>query len=1792
MSDQVQTTWSATQAFACHVVVRSHHHRWGMMMLEGRASDESVPTIRVFGGMGLVDGGEPISIGGPRQQKMLALLAIRAGAVVDIDWLAEHLWSDEERPTPHAPALRTYVSRLRSAFPEAAQSWIETVPSGYLLAAPEEAVEHLRIDALRASAKEARDREDPLAAQELLDEALGLWRGSPFRELEDDDWARARIEHLEQDRLEMLEERWETSLALGRHTQITGELASFTSEHGLRDRAARQFALALHRSGRTPEALRVLASHRETVADETGLDPSPAVIELESALIAGDPSLDVEASGRPLRGYRLIEEAGVGAFSIVWRAIQPSVGREVAIKQIRPELASQPDFIRRFEAEARTVARIEHPHIVPLIDFWRDPDSAYLVMRWLPGGTLERRLDAGPMSVEQVLLMARQIGAALTAAHTRGVVHRDVKAANVLFDEEGNAFLADFGIALETARSGGSEAALSQGSPAYAAPEQIRRQSLGPEADIFSLGIVLFECLAGALPFPVSASLQELVDHQLNDPIPLLSHYRADLPTTIIEAVAKATAKEPSDRYPSVEAFVQALEPSAEHISSQTVQDVQGIARGTSLALPTDLVNPYLGLRAFDDGDTDRFFGRERLVSELVAQFAGGFIGSRCAIVVGPSGSGKSSVVRAGLVPAIREGRVAGSDRWFITTMVPGSDPFEALEAALLRVAVNPPASLLDQLRDGSRGILRSVRRCLASDDDTVFLVIDQFEELFTGSSADDAAQFLDGLAAAVADPTSPLRLVATLRADFYDRPLAHQTFAAVLKQTSVEVTPLAPDELERAIVEPASRQGLWFDSGLVARIAAEATGQPAPLPLLQYALGELFDRRDGNLLTAEAYDAIGGLSGALASRAEAIFASSDAGKRVAIRRLFGRMVDPSATSADLRRRVPIADVEHDPDATWALDQLGQARLVTFDRDVATREPTVEVAHEALLREWPRLVDWLREDAALLRSVDELSRASATWDTGGREASDLYRGGRLESAIGLEATASERLRPVDAEFIDASQAAADLERSVEDGRVKRLRRLVGVVGVALVMALIAGGLAVVAQRDADEQAEAATAAALEAENQTRIAEGEAEAAEIANQQSELATLISRSAALGQEDADVSVLLALEAHRRSPTPESEQAILNALGSNDLPNRLSNNDSALFDSSVACSKRRLLVSSDGGHEFGVSGLGTMAARDTLTGVTTEYGSSPSGCADWSANFEQGVAVAQDQRGTRMWIGPIGGPWEIEKQFDDPTFLVYRSSGLDGRIAIVNTLEPHSVGLLDAATGDPVGTPISGGDRLVSAESSSDGSLWAVGFGTLDALDTDDPIATIVVIDADSGREVFRFDSVDEPSAMVFDMEARELVVAAWPNTLLTIDLGSGEILHSVELSTAADFLEVGIRPDGQVVVVVSDEVLVVDRRSGAVASRRELRDVVEAWYRPDGNLFVYNTDRRRTGVIELEGNALIREAHAIEPFAVTTFNAGLVSTVLVPSGSTVEVIDLASGAGSTTELVTSEGERFTPHTVHADSRGLWAVDFGNVFTRWENGLLVNRFDLGGTGTVLSGNRLGDLYSYNYVDSEGDEVVSLIDIGSSVLEVLFTVPSLDPGARTQPTADGGVFVLHFDVVIRYDSAGEELDRSPHQARGAVFLTLDPSSGALAAASVEGEVWIIDPATGRTETLPTQEPISNIGFGRDGQLLVITGLDGTVRLWDVERSESAGVAWSGRGSTPTATSWFDADTNSMWVATSEKVLNIPLDPAQWIERACDVVGRNLTQDEWNRYVPGDGQRQSACGHEVTEEA
>lgn len=249
-----------------------------------------------------------------------------------------------------------------------------------------------------------------------------------------------------------------------------------------------------------------------------------------------------DLSGRAIRGFEMAERIGAGGYGVVYRATQATVGREVAVKIILPQYANRPEFVRRFESEAQLVARLEHPHIVPLYDYWREPGVAYLIMRLLRGGNLEWRLKTGPLTNEHTLLLMEQICAALHTAHRANVIHRDIKPANILLDDDGNAYLADFGIAKISNNASPADTTLEGtvlGSPAYISPEQILAEPVKPQADIYSMGVMLYEMLSGKKPFQGPTPVAFIQQH-LNEALPLLpangngsSHPAATTPSAL-----------------------------------------------------------------------------------------------------------------------------------------------------------------------------------------------------------------------------------------------------------------------------------------------------------------------------------------------------------------------------------------------------------------------------------------------------------------------------------------------------------------------------------------------------------------------------------------------------------------------------------------------------------------------------------------------------------------------------------------------------------------------------------------------------------------------------------------------------------------------------------------------------------------------------------------------------------------------------------------------------------------------------------------------------------------------------------------------------------------------------------------------------------------------------------------------------------------------------------------------------------------------------------------------------------
>jgi serine/threonine protein kinase len=297
-------------------------------------------------------------------------------------------------------------------------------------------------------------------------------------------------------------------------------------------------------------------------------------------------------SGRMVQGYDLLERIGAGGFGAVYRAYQSTVGREVAVKVILPAYANKPEFIRRFEIEAQLVARLEHLHIVPLYDYWRDPNGAYIVMRWLRGGSLSAALQNGPFELEPASLLLDQVAAGLASAHYQQIVHRDLKPSNILLDEEGNAYLADFGIARDLRRANGADGSGNRrthldsrnegqiiGSVQYLSPEQLRGQEATPQSDIYSLGITLYKVVSGQYPFPGLNSIQQLYKH-IDEPLPRIDLLDPGVSEGVNEVIQKATAKNPKHRYQDAMAMAAAFRSSTRsNRDGQTADLVESLTR-------------------------------------------------------------------------------------------------------------------------------------------------------------------------------------------------------------------------------------------------------------------------------------------------------------------------------------------------------------------------------------------------------------------------------------------------------------------------------------------------------------------------------------------------------------------------------------------------------------------------------------------------------------------------------------------------------------------------------------------------------------------------------------------------------------------------------------------------------------------------------------------------------------------------------------------------------------------------------------------------------------------------------------------------------------------------------------------------------------------------------------------------------------------------------------------------------------------------------------------------------------
>ncbi|OJF13353.1 nSTAND1 domain-containing NTPase [Couchioplanes caeruleus] len=519
---------------------------------------------------------------------------------------------------------------------------------------------------------------------------------------------------------------------------------------------------------------------------------------------------------------------------------------------------------------------------------------------------------------------------------------------------------------------------------------------------------------------------------------------------------------------------------------------------------------PYPGLAAFQPQDAELFFGRGALVDELVRRLRE----RRFLAVFGPSGAGKSSLVRAGLVPAVGGPAVV---------LTPGAHPMAELAVHLARHAGVPAGGLLDELcEDPARSHLL-VRQGLPDTPPEVDLlvVVDQFEEVFA-ACADQAERvgFVAALLAMCEESDGRARVVLAVRADHYARFAEHPELLAALADAQVLIGGMSPAQMREAVTRPAELRGARVEGALVATIVAEVGDSPGALPLAAHALREAWHRRQGAMVTLAGYQAAGGVSGAVARTAEQAYELLSEQERLVARRVLLRMVDVGPDGLITRRRLSRAELGTIERAPTVIEAFVAARLVSTDLD------TVEIAHEALFRAWPRLQDWVDEDVNGLRIHRRLTEAAAAWELLDRDEGALYRGARLTAATEWSASRRETLTPTEEQFLDASVRLCRREAAAG-----RRRRLVAWTSFSLASVLLAV-LSVVALVQADRarsELDRAYARQLTAEARTQRRNDPELALMLAMRGYELWPSVETGSVLRQATADSRIMTAFREH---------------------------------------------------------------------------------------------------------------------------------------------------------------------------------------------------------------------------------------------------------------------------------------------------------------------------------------------------------------------------------------------------------------------------------------------------------------------------------------------------------------------------------------------------------------------------------------------------------------------------------------------------------------------------------------
>jgi WD40 repeat protein/DNA-binding SARP family transcriptional activator len=1652
--------------------------------------------FRLLGPLEVVgDSGLALQIGTGRQRALLALLLLRANELVTSERLVEELWGGSP-PATAQKMLHNQVSALRQVLGRNGR--LETQGSAYRLNVARGELDVHRFEELLASARAELDS-DPDAAARKLREALGIWRGPALSDLAYEQFAQAEIARLEERRCVAFEVRIEADLAVGRHADLVSELEAAVAEQPLREHLRGLLMLALYRCGRQADALEAYRAARRTLVDQVGVEPGAELRALQDAILAQDPALDPPAAeklpapldgGSPLlagRERELVEltervaEAAAGGGSVVLVSGPPGIGKtRLATEVAREALRRRMTVL--YVGTSTTAA---------------DALAAF------------RRAEGDGRPALLVLDDAERAGADLIERTTD-------TAASV----SGRSLLL---LVLHTGPL-----------PALAEHAAVSVE-LGPLGDDAIAGIAALYLPEGATPAELHALAAE------TGGIPLGVH-RAAAAWARAEAarVAEASAGRAATERGELRAAEADL--SGDLLALRSVDERRRLYRGELDDAPLPAVCPYLGLASFDSAHAEYFFGRERLVAEMIARL----VGSPLLAVVGPSGAGKSSAVRAGLLPALANGALPGSQRWVQALMRPGARPLAELE------------------------------RVLPDRNHEAVLAVDQFEELFTVCRDEqERADFLDALVALAADRDRRIQVVVAVRADFYGRCAAHERLARLVGANQVLVGPMRRDELRRAVVEPARSVGLRVELSLTDALIDDTLDEPGGLPLLSAALLEQWRERDGHVMRRAAYERTGGVRGAVGRLAEATYTGLSEPERAAARRVLLRLADAGEEeNVFVRRRVPIGELEpaRDEHAAAALAALTDSRLVTAD------EETLEVAHEALLREWPRLRGWLEEDAEGRRLHQHLIHAARDWEDADRDPGELYRGARLASALDWGASHEGDLNELERDFLDASRADAEHEAERQRQANRRLRAVLAGLAVLLALAVVAGIVALNQRGEARDAARVADAQRLGTE------------------------------ALGQERLDEALLLTSAAVELDESPATLGSMLSVLLRYPAAIGVLNYGWPMYGAALSPDGKLIAT----GDERGAVNVYDAATRRPIGppyviegGLVQNVRFTPDGASivvssmDPENREHSGLVDVIDARSLkrtlRVRVPPLPGPpyWVYAD-------VVFPPSGTDLLVRSVHGLGPAGpvgpVYRVDGRTGDVT-------DRLTVGQHASDfyaswtadrerfflTSLrddrtweldteplrllrsWPVGDvagavspdGRVFALGSEE--GRVRLLELDSGR-VRPFDGrLDGPVVrMKFTPDGRTLVTSGELGELYTWDVEGGAIAERLAGHTGnIDGLDVAT--DGRTLLTASTDTrailwdLVGDRRLDRRFSVQPGFEIPET---PRG--IAVSRDGRTLALTHSDGTVELVDTRTLEPRASIRATEGpALSVDFSPDGRLLAVTGQSG-------LVTLWDARSAAPA--GELRGMQGPSQALAFS--PNGKLLAAAE-SSAGSGPHQLRVWNVRRRQLTDFRARTAANLIAFSPD--GELIAAAASDRGTKILDARTG-------DLVERLEVgklAGEGgLSRS---------VAFSPDGRLLIVGQFNGTGRLFSTQTWRQVGRPLRAHTARITFPEfspDARTLITASADGTVILWDVATQKQIGGpirveanAFVSAALSPDGRRLYAISAGDLFDrgdTSPDEGVSFDMSPAAWKRHACAVAGRAISAGEWEQALPG----------------